>query len=78
MKKIVPQPKDYEIAAIIWGNIRRIRYLNKLTDEQIAVMLGVTVRTLSSYEKDPSKISLEKLQRFIDNTKIDFSEFTSL
>ena len=78
MKKTEQQNKEYEIGYVAWGNIRRFQYINHLTDEQIAEILGVSTRTLYSYDKEPNTIKLETLQNFINETKIDITEIITL
>ena len=78
MKKTEQQNKDYEIGYVAWGNIRRFQYINHLSDEQIAEILGVSTRTLYAYDKEPNTIKLETLQNFINETKIDITEIITL
>lgn len=78
MKKTEQQNKEYEIGYVAWGNIRRFQYINHLTDEQIAEILGVSTRTLYAYDKEPNTIKLETLQNFINETKIDITELITL
>ena len=78
MKKTEQQNKEYEIGYVAWGNIRRFQYINHLSDEQIAEILGVSTRTLYAYDKEPNNIKLETLQNFINETKIDITEIITL
>ena len=78
MKKTEQQNKEYEIGYVAWGNIRRFQYINHLTDEQIAEILGVSTRTLYAYDKEPNTIKLETLQNFINETKINITELITL
>ena len=78
MKKTEQQNKEYEIGYVAWGNIRRFQYINHLSDEQIAEILGVSTRTLYAYDKEPNTIKLETLQNFINETKIDITEIITL
>ena len=74
MKKKTSQPQEYEIAKIIWANIRRYQYINQFPDELLAKMINVTIRMLYSYDKHPDTINLGKIQNFIDEAKIDIHE----
>lgn len=56
------------VYAVIWSNIKRYQYLYSISDDELSQMLGITKRTLYSYEKDPSHISLKCLQLFLDNS----------
>lgn len=44
-----------------------------LTQEQMAEKLGVTTATYNGYEKDPSKMKVQKLVKFSQTTGIDTS-----
>ena len=50
----------------IWSNIRKYQYLHDLSDEDLASILELTTRTLYSYDKDPSGLTLKRVQTFID------------
>jgi hypothetical protein len=60
----------YAIYAVIWSNIRKYQYLNHITDEQLAEILEVCTRTLYTYDSEPNKVTLEKVQLFLDNLNI--------
>ena len=62
---------EINICRLIWSNIRRFQYLEGMTDERLAEALGITTRTLYDYNKDPSKISLDKIQSFVEDTNYD-------
>lgn len=68
------QTKESPIYDIIWSNIRRIQYLEHITDYYLAEMLCVTERTLLNYDKEPKRITLEKIQLFIDATNVTINE----
>lgn len=63
---------SYTIYAVVWANIKRYQYIYGISDESLSKMFGVTTRTIYSYDKDPSPISLKCLQSFIENTGISF------
>ncbi|MBR1764437.1 MAG: helix-turn-helix transcriptional regulator [Ruminococcus sp.] len=73
MKKSNPAFK-YALYIIVWSNIRKFQYINGISEEQLAEMLKVTTRTLYAYDKDPSCITLEKLQQFVEQTGIEAAE----
>lgn len=60
-----------EIAYLIFSNMIKYAYLNKLTDKQFADALEVTTRTLDNYKKNPDTISLERIQIFLTNMGMD-------
>ena len=60
-----------EISYLIFSNMIKYVYLNKLTDEQIEEAMEVTTRTLKNYKENPSSINLERVQMFLDNMGMD-------
>ena len=73
MKKQLPVI-SYTLYSIVWSNIRRYQYLNGISDDQLAQMLDLSTRTLYAYDKDPSALTLERLQAFVDSTGIEAAE----
>lgn len=59
---------SYNASEIIWSNIRRFQYLNKISDEQLCVLLDVSIRTLANYDADPQKLTLKTVENFITET----------
>ena len=66
--------KDSPIYDVIWSNIRRIQYLEHIPDYYLAEALNVTERTLINYDKEPQKITLERIQKFMDATNVTIDE----
>jgi len=62
---------------LIWSNIRKVQYLNSVKDEQLAEDLGITTRTLSNYDRDPSTIKLDIIEKFILKQNISIEELIS-
>lgn len=60
-----------EISYLLFSNMLKYAYLNKLNDEQFAEALEVTTRTLRSYKDNPNTINLERVQLFLDNMGMD-------
>ena len=56
--KMKKQNSVYGVDLLIWGNIRRYQYLNRLSDEQLAQSLGISTRTLYSYDKKSVHIDI--------------------
>ncbi|MBO5163724.1 MAG: hypothetical protein J6B75_04685 [Ruminococcus sp.] len=71
MKKI---PRNKEICIIVWANIRKYQYLNGITDSQLSDILNISTRTLYTYDKEPYKLTLEKVQLFINETGIEMEK----
>lgn len=77
MKRQQTREITYEVCRIIWSNIRRYQYLNRLTDEQLAESLGISTRTLYSYDKNPSTLTLERIQSFLKHSRLTMQDLTS-
>ncbi len=65
-------------ARIMWSNIRRFQYINRLTNTQLAECLNVSERSLYTYDKDPSLLTLNRIQTFIDNSGVSMEELTRI
>ena len=66
--------KENPIYDIIWSNIRRIQYLEHLTDYYLSEILNVSERTLMNYDKEPQRVTLDKIQSFMDATNVKIDE----
>ena len=69
--------KNTTVYKKIWGNIRKYQYINDLTDDELAKILELTTRTLYTYDKDPSGLTLKRVQNFIDSSGIDLDALIS-
>ena len=69
-----PERTPVTIQLIVWSNIRKYQYLLRMTDDQLSDSLGVTTRTLYTYDKDPSNLTLEKIEHFLNVTGIEITE----
>ena len=58
----------YELSAVVWSNIRKQQYLLHMTDDQLCEVLDICKRTLASYDRDPSTLNLDKIQKFLTET----------
>lgn len=65
------KPRHYSIYTVIWSNIRRHQYLLGMTNEQLCNLLGISARTLYTYDKNPSGLTLEKIEQFLDGTGVE-------
>ena len=70
---------DSSISRRVWGCIRAAQTTLELSDEQLCDNLGVSKRTLQNYDRDPSKMTMEKLERMQDsiglNIKVSYENF---
>jgi transcriptional regulator with XRE-family HTH domain len=56
--------------------LRRVRIEAKLTQKELAKMLGVTQARISKYEQGERRIDMLELKRICDATKLPMIEFT--
>ena len=56
------------ISAVIWANIRKFQNVENMPDEYLAGILRVSVRSLYNYDAEPFKVTLEKVQHFMNET----------
>lgn len=65
---------SYNTSNIIWSNIRKFQYLNKVSDEQLACLLDVSIRTLDNYNTEPQRITLKTIENFLNETGISIDK----
>lgn len=70
----IEKRNSYEVGAIIWANIRKRQMLEKMSDIDLANILGVSTRTLYNYNSKPETLTLEKIQLFIDSFGLDIED----
>lgn len=78
MKKKNNSQNQLIIYKIIWANIKKYQYINELSDNQLAIIFDVSLKTLYNYDKDPSKITLEKIQNFADELNLPIEKIISM
>lgn len=71
------KPPKPTVGRTVWANIRKIQYLQGITDENLALMLECSERTLRNYDDAPGKITLETVNLFCINTGTDATELVS-
>lgn len=74
MKRKSSYQTKIKTSRLIWSNIRKIQYVNGLSDEQLAQVLDVSVRTLNNYDNEPYKLSLGTIEMFLKNTEMPFEQ----
>lgn len=70
----IKQPTPTNIPRLIWANIRKIQYLKNIEDEKLALDLEVSSRTLSNYDRDPSTIKLDAIEKFCVKENIELKD----
>lgn len=61
----------------IWCRIRYWQNLHDISNEELAVYLGCSIRTLQNYDKDPSNVTLKTLDTFLFAADISLTDFLS-
>lgn len=64
------KPNQKVLYILIWANIRKYQYANGMSNAALAEILEVSTRTLYTYNKDPRRLSTEKMQMFIERTGV--------
>lgn len=71
------KPPKPTVGRTVWANIRKVQYLLDLTDEDLALILECSDKTLRNYDRSPEKITLETVQLFCINTGTNATELVS-
>ena len=61
----------------IWCKIRYWQNLHDISDEELAVYLGCSTRTLQNYDKDPRNVTLKAIDSFLFAAELSLSDFLS-
>ena len=61
----------------IWCRIRYWQNLHDISNEELAVYLGCSTRTLQNYDKDPSNVTLKTLDTFLFAADMSLTDFLS-
>ena len=62
------------ISKTVWGNIRKIQYMRDISDDNLALMLECSTKTLRNYDNKPECITLKTLQLFCINAEVGMAE----
>lgn len=65
------------MSKVIWANINKYIYINGADYKKLAEVLQVSTRTLYNYSTNPEKLTLEKIQLFMDYFGIDMNYLIS-
>lgn len=71
------KPPKPTVGRTVWANIRKYQTLYHIPDEQLALIMECSERTLRNYDDTPEKITLETVQLFCINTGTDATELVS-
>ncbi len=66
MRKIV------KTSIMIWANIRKIQIAFEMSDGALASVLGVSISTLYNYDKEPERLTMRKIEAFMEWAEVDF------
>jgi hypothetical protein len=69
-----PHNPEISPSRLVWANIRRIQYLQNISNETLAEVLECVPRTLSHWDKCPDKMDLKKIDLFCSATGADAAD----
>ena len=73
-RTVIKQTALSNIPRLIWANIRKFQYLKNIEDEKLALDLEVSSRTLSNYDRDPSTIKLDAIEKFCIKEDVELKD----
>ena len=62
--------QDKYICRVIWGNIRKVQYIQNMSLSQLAAILCVSERSVYNYDAEPEKLTLNRVQLFMEATGV--------
>ena len=77
-KKIIVKKymEEKDMKKIIEENLRKIQFVNNLTQKEVAKLIGVTFRQIQKYEKGTSEISATDLHKIATHFGLKMDDFT--
>lgn len=69
-----PRYRYPSISKTVWGNIRKIQYMRDISEDDLALMLECSTKTLRNYDIKPECITLKTLQLFCINAEVGMAE----
>ena len=74
MATVKKKTQPLSIAVIVWSNITRQQYLQRINDDKLCQILGITSRTLYNYRQDPSALTMKQVQIVLDKMNLNMEE----
>ena len=74
MATVKKKTQSLSIAVIVWSNITRQQYLQRINDDKLCQILGITSRTLYNYRQDPSALTMKQLQIVLEKMNLNMEE----
>ena len=74
MATVKKKTQSLSIAVIVWSNITRQQYLQRINDDKLCQILGITSRTLYNYRQDPSALTMKQVQIVLEKMNLNMEE----
>ena len=74
MATVKKKTQSLSIAVIVWSNITRQPYLQRINDDKLCQILGITSRTLYNYRQDPSALTMKQVQIVLEKMNLSMEE----
>ena len=74
MATVKKKTQSLSIAVIVWSNITRQQYLQRINDDKLCQILGITSRTLYNYRQDPSALTMKQVQIVLEKMNLSMEE----
>ena len=74
MAAVKKKTQPLSIAVIVWSNITRQQYLQRINDDKLCQILGITSRTLYNYRQDPSAMTMKQVQIVLEKMNLSMEE----
>ena len=74
MATVKKKTQSLSISVIVWSNITRQQYLQRINDDKLCQILGITSRTLYNYRQDPSALTMKQVQIVLEKMNLKMEE----
>ena len=74
MATVKKKTQSLSISVIVWSNITRQQYLQRINDDKLCQILGITSRTLYNYRQDPSALTMKQVQIVLEKMNLSMEE----
>lgn len=68
------QKKRVTLSQTVMANVLKVAYLNKISDTDLASIMGVSAATISNRKRKPEDMTLKELDDFCLSTHTDYNE----
>ena len=76
-ERLQMKAKRISLQKTIWCKIRYYQQMHDIPNERLALILGVSERTMRGYDAKPDKITLDKVDHFLYSNNVSIEELIS-